>query len=200
MNRLNRRQWLASFAAASAIPGVRAGLAQQAGTQGTQTPPKLPLEDYVPKSMLHVPETKLARARFPVIDFHTHLSWTPRTGDKPQFNATREQVLAIMNRRNVRTMVNLTGGYGPVLDENVRYWQKPSPDRFVVFTEPWFSKFAESNYPKFQADQIARAKEVGAKGLKLTKTLGLYLREQVTTGPLVKVDDRRLDLMWEAAG
>ncbi|HVF26870.1 MAG TPA: amidohydrolase family protein, partial [Pyrinomonadaceae bacterium] len=47
---------------------------------------------------------------------------------------------------------------------------------------------------------IARAKEVGAKGLKLTKTLGLYLREQVTTGPLVKVDDRRLDLMWEAAG
>ncbi len=43
-------------------------------------------------------------------------------------------------------------------------------------------------------------KEVGAKGIKLTKALGLYLREQVTTGPLVKVDDRRLDLMWEAAG
>jgi len=97
-------------------------------------------------------------------------------------------------------MVNLTGGYGPILEENNRYWQKPNPDRFVIFTEPWFGKFTELNYPKFQADQIARAKEVGAKGLKLTKALGLYLREQVTTGPLVKVDDRRLDLMWEAAG
>ncbi len=200
MNRLNRRQWLASLAAASAVPGVRVGLAQQTGAQDKQPPPKLPLDDYLPKSMLHVRETKLARARFPVIDFHTHLSRTPRGSDKPQFNATREQVLATMDRRNVRAMVNLTGGYGPVLDENIRYWQEPSPDRFVVFTEPWFSKFTESNYSKFQADQIARAKEVGAKGLKLTKALGLYLREQVTTGPLVKVDDRRLDLMWEAAG
>ncbi len=135
MNTVNRRQWLASLAVASVVPGVRAGLAQQTNAQGKQTPPKLPLEDYVPKSMLHVPETKLSRSRFPVIDFHTHLSRTPRGGDKPQFNATREQVLAVMDRRNVRAMVNLTGGYGPVLDENIRYWQKPSPDRFVVFTE-----------------------------------------------------------------
>jgi predicted TIM-barrel fold metal-dependent hydrolase len=30
------------------------------------------------------------------------------------------------------------------------------------------------------------------------KTLGLYLREQITTGPLVAIDDRRFDPMWEA--
>ena len=34
--------------------------------------------------------------------------------------------------------------------------------------------------------------------MKVLKTLGLYLREQITTGPLVAIDDRRFDPMWEA--
>jgi len=35
---------------------------------------KLELADFQPKSMLHVPETKVPRSRHPVIDIHTHLS------------------------------------------------------------------------------------------------------------------------------
>jgi predicted TIM-barrel fold metal-dependent hydrolase len=97
-------------------------------------------------------------------------------------------------------MVNLTGGYGTVLEQTINYWQKPHADRFVVFTEPWFEKITEPGYPQFQADQIARAQVLGARGLKLLKTLGLYLRERVTSGPLVKIDDRRFDSMWDAAG
>jgi predicted TIM-barrel fold metal-dependent hydrolase len=100
----------------------------------------------------------------------------------------------------VRTMVNLTGGYGVALEESVRYWQTPSPDRFIVFTEPWFNRAAEANYPKFQADQIENAKRIGARGLKVLKTLGLYLRENINSGPLIKVDDNRFDPMWEACG
>ena len=199
MGKLNRRQWLASLAAAGVVPALRPGFARQQGGEKAKAE-KLALEDYVPKSMLHVPETKVPRARFPAIDFHTHLSWTPRDGQKPHHNTTPEKALEVMDRRNVRVMVNLTGGYGPVLEENIRYWQRPHPDRFVVFTEPWWGRFTEPNYPTFQAEQIEHAKRVGAKGLKLTKTLGLYLREQGKTGPLVKVDDRRFDPMWEAAG
>jgi predicted TIM-barrel fold metal-dependent hydrolase len=152
--------------------------------------------------MLHVAETKVPRARFPVIDFHTHLSSVDRRAqpEKTRYNAERADALAVMDRKNVRTMVNLTGGYGAALDEAVAYWQTPTPDRFVVFTEPWFSRFTEPNYPRFQGEQIERAKRVGARGLKVLKTLGLYLREQGATGPLVKIDDHRFDQMWEAAG
>jgi predicted TIM-barrel fold metal-dependent hydrolase len=45
-----------------------------------------------------------------------------------------------------------------------------------------------------------KAYEAGARGLKVLKVLGLYLRENLTTGSLVRVDDRRFDPMWEAAG
>jgi predicted TIM-barrel fold metal-dependent hydrolase len=36
--------------------------------------------------------------------------------------------------------------------------------------------------------------------LKILKTLGLYLRENITSGALVKIDDVRFDPMWDACG
>jgi predicted TIM-barrel fold metal-dependent hydrolase len=202
MAKLGRREWLASFAAAAAAASLGGGAfaRRQAGGQGGGRQEKLPLEDYVPKSMLHVPETHVPRARFPAIDFHTHLSWTQRDGQKANQNTTPEKALEVMNRRNVRVMVNLTGGFGPALEENLRVWQRSHPNRFVVFTEPWLSRFHEPGYPRFQAEQIEQAARLGAKGIKVLKSLGLGLRENAGKGALVKVDDRRFDPMWEAAG
>jgi predicted TIM-barrel fold metal-dependent hydrolase len=194
---MNRRQWLAGLAAAG-LAGSR--FAVRAQQEPTKAP--LPLKDYEPRSMLKVPETKITRARFPVVDIHTHLSFVDRNAkpEKAGFRAKREEVLAVMDRKNIRVMVNLTGGYGAALDETIRYWQTPAPDRFIVFTEPWFNRASEPSYPKFQAGEIERARKMGAKGLKVLKTLGLYLRENVTTGALVKVDDHRFDPMWESCG
>ncbi len=70
----------------------------------------------------------------------------------------------------------------------------------MVFTEPWWSKLKEPGYPQFQADEIEKAHRKGAKGLKVLKVLGLFLRENIASGPLVKIDDKRYDPMWEAAG
>jgi len=36
--------------------------------------------------------------------------------------------------------------------------------------------------------------------LKILKTLGLYLRENITSGKLVKIDDPRFDPMWDTCG
>ena len=181
MSGQSRREWLAGLAWA-AVGQVAVANAWQArprkrgsSSQTTTRKEKLALEDYQPKSMLHVPETKVLRSRFPAIDFHTHLSWSGRRGGSAQVhnNATPEEVMAVMDRKNVRMMVNLTGGYGNVLEQTIAYWQKPHPDRFVVFTEPWFERIIEPGYPQFQADQINRAHELGAKGLKVLKRLGL---------------------------
>jgi hypothetical protein len=208
MIRWTRRNWLVSLALAAAGQSIIVNAGQvrpkkrELDREKGPRPRKLALEDYEPKSMLHVTETTVPRARFPVIDFHTHLSWSGRRGQVAEAhnNATPQEVLPIMDRKNVRMMVNLTGGYGAVLEQTINYWQKPHPDRFLVFTEPWFGKITEPGFPQFQADQIARARQMGAGGLKVLKTLGLYLRERITSGPLVKIDDQRFDPMWEAAG
>lgn len=186
---LSRRRWLQ--AAATGLGTGALARAQKA----------LPLDQFEPKSMLHAPEHPVPRARFPVIDFHSHLSWSGGLGKpaKPRMNATPEEILAVMDRRNIQTMVNLTGGSGDALQEAINYWQKPRPERFFVFTEPAWNRTPEPGYPQWQADELKRGHDAGARGIKVLKTLGLYLRDQVTTGKLIAVDDRRFDPFWEQA-
>jgi hypothetical protein len=81
--------------------------------------------------------------------------------------------------------------------QGVKRNDRAYPGRFATFTEPWYSRSNQPDYPKFQADALARARKDGAMGLKVLKTLGLYLRENLTTGSLVKIDDKRFDTMWE---
>ena len=69
-------------------------------------------------------------------------------------------------------------------------FDKAQPGRFLTFTEPWFSRVDEPGYPQWQAEQIQQAVRDGARGLKVLKTLGLFLRGK--DGKLVKVDDRTI--------
>lgn len=166
----------------------------------------LKLCEYEPKSMLEVPATDVPRARYPVIDTHTHYTFAAvvkhgvSLSARRTYVATPEQLLKVMDQRNIRAMVDLTGGYGQGLKETVAKYQNAHPGRFYIFTEPTYSKFLDPNYPKLQAQAIEQAYRNGAKGLKILKTLGLYLRENITSGPLVQVDDPRFDPMWDACG
>jgi predicted TIM-barrel fold metal-dependent hydrolase len=176
-----------------------------APTSSLSTPGRkqiLPIEQFQPRSMLHTQETKVPRSAFPVIDMHTHITHAGglEGPGEIRFAASAEECLAVMDRKNIRTMVDLTGGYGTNLQQAVNKLPAAHPERFIVFTEPAWSRAADADYSKVQADLIADAHQRGAKGLKVLKTLGLYLRENVTTGKLVRIDDRRFDAMWDAAG
>lgn len=205
MSRWNRREWLAVTSGGLMLPAVGstpdATLGDQDARQGSAT---LSLEAFQPYSTLQVPATRVERPRFPVIDIHTHLSWSGRAGEGAEdaeavtVLAPASEVLSVMDRKGVRLMVNLTGGRGSGLERTVREFQQAHPGRFLTFTEPWWSRAREAGYPQFQATEIEKAARAGARGLKVLKTLGLYLRDGGTTGPLVAIDDRRFDPMWEA--
>jgi predicted TIM-barrel fold metal-dependent hydrolase len=213
-NKLSRRAWLTSLGVGIAAARARAGEITQATAPATPSARPAPsagtdtllLKDFQPRSMLVVPETPVARARFPVVDVHTHPTFRARSiagvphGEAVRARATAADLLAIMERRNLRTIVDLTGGVGAGLAESIRTLQQPHPDRFVVFTEPSYDRITDAAYAQWQADELGRAKAAGARGVKVLKVLGLFLREQVTTGPLVKIDDPRFDPMWEACG
>lgn len=191
---LSRRQLLLSTATASLIKAQ------------AKKPTPLDISAYEPKSMLHTKEIRIERARFPVIDIHAHLSWSAKSqngvplAEERNFLATAEELLAVMDRKNIRALVNLTGGYGKGVEASIARFDKAHPGRFYTFTEPWFSRIREANYAQMQAQEIERAHRAGAKGLKVLKTLGLFLRENITSGPLVKIDDPRFDPMWDACG
>jgi predicted TIM-barrel fold metal-dependent hydrolase len=199
----SRRQWLGAVGAGAASGALSNMSAQDAGAAKGKP---LLLSEYQPKSMLHVTETPTPRARYPVIDIHTHLSFSKKTvngvplAGERRFLWPPERLLAVMDRVNLRAMVNLTGGFDAGLEEAIARYDKAHPGRFYTFTEPCYNRFLEPGYPKIQADAIAAAHRSGARGLKILKTLGLYLRSNLTSGTLVAVDDRRFDPMWDACG
>src|SRR5271154_4147522 len=196
----NRREWLQKLGIAG-LSGAATG-----GVSSAQSAPAKPLAlaDYQPVSMLHVSETAVERARYPVIDIHTHLSWSAdvqkgiELSGERKFLANPSELLTVMDRRNLRTLTNLTGGYGKGVEEAIRKFDQAHPGRFYTFTNPVYSRFKEPNYPAIQAESIEAAHRAGARGLKILKTLGLYLRENITSGSLVKIDDPRFDPMWDA--
>jgi len=208
----SRRQWLTAMGAGcvsglvgcvkNAVPAPPP--TAQTSNSAAVTSQKLAREDFQPKSMLHVEEHQVPRARFPVIDVHAHLTWSKTmrrgvaVGEEEQVLADPAKLLEVMDRKNIQTMVNLTGGTGKGLDENIAAFDRKYPGRFVTLTEPSYGRWLDPKYPQLQADAIDRAKRAGARGLKILKTLGLYLRENIDSGPLVKIDDRRFDPMWEA--
>ena len=211
---ITRRQWLYGVglvagcgtevgrASAAAVSGVAAENEGQPATG----PAPLELSQYEPRSMLRVHESRVERSKFPCIDFHTHISVSTKSEKGVELSPDREylgtpqELLAVMDRKNIRAMVNLTGGYEHGLAEAVAKYDRAFPGRFYTFTEPSYSRFKEPNYPALQAQAIERAHRDGARGLKILKTLGLYLRENITSGSLVKIDDARFDPMWDACG
>jgi hypothetical protein len=120
-----------------------------------------------------------------------------------------ERIVGWMDDMNVETLVNLTGGAGEALQKTVDQVVTPHPGRLVTCTVPSYDRLQEDGFPEWQADELGRAKGAGVMGLKISKTLGLYLREggfeesereEGQKGPLVKIDDPRFDPMWDAAG
>lgn len=201
---IHRRAWLnrmAGIAAAGATLSTPVSAQTESLSRRVGGPKiSLQLEDFVPKSMLHVKESVVEKARFPVVDVHTHWSHAVRTldGSGMTFTATPEELLEVMNRRNIRTMINVTGGYDQGFLESYERFDKKYPGRFITLTEPQWHRANEPGYAKLQADSVEREVQRGAKGLKVLKTLGLFLRNP--DGSLVKVDDPRFDPTWEVCG
>jgi predicted TIM-barrel fold metal-dependent hydrolase len=204
---MNRRQLLYGTGI-GLVSGVaaRAGVKASSSSDDQAKTAALPLADYQPTSMLHARVTRVERARFPVIDIHTHITESSKSingvdlASERDFHATPDELMPVMDRKNIRAMVNLTGGFGAGLTETLEKYDKSYRDRFYTFAEPCYSRFLEPDYPRIQAEAIQQARRDGARGLKILKTLGLYLRDNITTGKLVKIDDPRFDPMWDACG
>ncbi len=189
------------------------GLLSLAGTGHSQQPPaapdepplrELPLREFMPVPRLKVPSHLLTRAKFPVVDVHTHFRY--------RLHHSREQLdqyVDLMNRHNIAVCISLDGGLGDALREHTEYLWSKYPDRFIVFAnldwqgagttdkpETW-----ACNQPGFSertAGQLKEAKQAGASGLKIFKQFGLEY--QNPDGSLIKIDDRRFDPIWAACG
>jgi predicted TIM-barrel fold metal-dependent hydrolase len=148
----------------------------------------LSIREYKPKSTLVVPAHPVPRAKYPVIDVHSH-HW--------QLTPERyAQVVREMDALNLRVLVNLSGGSGEGLKRMLALIAaSPAPDRMVVFANLDFEDIDEPGYGRRAAARLEADVAAGARGLKIFKNLGLSVKR---AGARVPLDDPELDPVWQA--
>lgn len=155
------------------------------------------LTGFRPKPRLVTHQTKILEPRFPVIDAHNHLG-SPLGAIWDQKPVS--ELLEILDEAQVRLYVDLDGGWGEdLLNRHLDHFKAPAPERFKIFGGVDWGKWAElgSAFPDWAAARLRVQKERGAEGLKIWKPFGLQVRDNA--GVLVRVDDRRLDVIWATA-
>jgi len=155
----------------------------------------LRLRDYRPRTMLRVPEHRVERARFPVVDAHNHLGrWLTEEWAAPDVG----ELLALMEFRNIHAIVNLDGRWGDDLEANLERYDRAHPGRFATLCQLDWREGASPGFAERLVASLRRSRDAGAKGVKVWKDLGLHIRDD--RGELLMPDDARLSDMWDAAG
>ncbi len=173
----------ASFECPPGQTEVRAGRCE-----APQMPPPSIL-DYRPKSTLVVDEHPVPKAKFPVIDIHSHQAATAEN---------MPRLIREMDALNLRVLNNLSGGSGERLKRNADAIRtSPYRDRFTLFANLDYSGFA-AGWGAKAAAEFEQDVRNGAIGLKIFKDLGMTARK--ANGSRIAIDDPELDPVWAAAG
>ena len=102
------------------------GIGQEIGYKTSADAEKnktLLLRDFHPKSMLHAKEHPIDRAKFPVFDVHQHVNDAMRIED----HMPPAELVARMDKLNIKTIVILTGMWGEKLQHVYRRDGKALP-------------------------------------------------------------------------
>ena len=148
------------------------------------------IEEYEPISTLKVQEHLLTRAKFPFIDVHNHQFTMPIQN--------LDDLVADMDDLNMSVMVNLSGFRGKYLEWSLDNVNEKYSDRFTLFMNIDFEQLDDEGWPNETLAMMEEAVQMGVKGLKVYKNLGLT--ETDNEGNRIKVDDPRLDPIWAKCG
>jgi predicted TIM-barrel fold metal-dependent hydrolase len=163
-------------------------------TYGSCQAPEFPppsIVDYRPTTSLVAEQHQVPKARFPVVDIHSHTGPTPET---------IKTLIAQMDALNIRVLNNLSGGFGDALKQRVDYIRStPYGDRFTVFANG-LNRFSDvaPGYGQKAAAQLETDVKNGAIGLKIFKETGMDTKK--ADGSRLRITDPELAPLWETAG
>jgi uncharacterized protein len=152
------------------------------------TPEQLLLKNYRPKSIYKIPVTQVAKARFPVIDVHSHAyAETP---------AQIAEWVQNMNQVGIEKTVILTSKYGAKLDSIYAEYAK-YPDRFEVWCGLDYHGYDQPGWSAKAVAELERCYNAGARGIGELgdKGKGLVYGNPPALG--MHLDDPRLDPVLE---
>ena len=165
---------------------------------------ELLLRNFRPRSMLKVESHQPKRAKFSVVDVHTHPRFKLRHDPEKL-----DDFVKVMDAQNIAVCISLDATLGKTFDLHEKYLWTKHKSRFVIFAnidwqgdgkadDPASWACNKPGFARLIAAELTEAKKAGASGLKLFKRFGLTYRN--ADGSLIKIDDARWDPIWKACG
>jgi predicted TIM-barrel fold metal-dependent hydrolase len=175
-------------------PGAQdqsAGKGIGAPNQHGESPEQILLKDYRPKSIYKIPVTEVAKARYPIIDMHSH-----------PYAKTPEQIaewVDNMDQVGVEKTVILTAAVGGDFDAAYREYAK-YPARFEVWCGFDFAGYDQPGFGPAAIRELERCHQAGARGVGELhdKGRGMVSGKSKTRG--LHPDDFRMDGLFARCG
>ena len=145
----------------------------------------LKLKDYHPVSIYKIPETEVKKARYPVIDMHSH--------DYPKTDAGVKEWIKTMDEAGISKTIILTYATGASFDSAVARYQ-PFKNRFQVWCGFDYTGYDKPGWEAHAIAELVRFYKKGARGVGELgdKGLGEFYSKPVK-GWGLHIDDPRME-------
>jgi uncharacterized protein len=157
-----------------------------------QSPQTLLLKDFDPVSIYKIPVSHVEKAKFPVVDLHSHAY--------AKTDAEIQEWIHNMDRAGIKKTVVLTEMVGPEFDKVYRMYAK-YPERFEVWCGLLFEGYDKPGYTDAAVKELMRCQKMGAKGIGELHDKGQGMsfgKEKFARG--MHPDDKRLGPVFAKAG
>jgi len=200
MNRRSFLKWANMAGVAAGLPSVPTfGAARDDAKPGPDAPtPKrvlspetILLKDYRPKSIYKIPVTEIAKAKYPIIDMHSH----------PYAKTALEidEWVRNMDEVGVEKTIILTMATGAEFNDICsKYVQHP--DRFEMWCGFDFAGYDKPGFGASAVKELERCQQAGARGVGEIHDKGKGLRSGKSSAPGMHPDDPRMDVVFEKCG
>jgi predicted TIM-barrel fold metal-dependent hydrolase len=185
---LSRRSFFGVVTAAPVAAALPADSAPRPAEQPVteESPETILLKDYRPHSLYKIPQTQITRAKFPIIDVHSH--------DYAKTDSDVARWVHIMDEVGVEKTVILSQATGAEFDVVYAKYSK-YPARFEVWCGFDTTGYDQPGYGPAAARELERCHEKGAQGVGELGDKGKGMNWGKAAG--MHPDDPRLDPLFE---
>jgi hypothetical protein len=199
---MKRRNFLKTAGAGGLAAGVASSWGAQTGHSATGTPgakegidqaspETILLKDYKPRSLYKIPITNVARAKFPIIDMHSHA-----------YAKTPEEIaewVRNMDEVGIEKTIVLTDAVGPEFDDISRMYAVYG-NRFELWCGFDYRGYDQPGFGPQAIEALEKCHQAGAGGVGELHDKGKGLASSALTAMGMHPNDARMDRLFDRCG
>jgi uncharacterized protein len=155
------------------------------------SPETILLKDYRPQSIYKIPITQVPKAKFPIIDMHSH--------PYAKTAAEIDTWVRNMDEVGVEKTTILTMTTGAEFDAISKKYSK-YPERFDLWCGFDFTGYDKPGFPAAAVKELQRCHDAGARGVGEIHDKGEGLKSGKSTAHGMHPDDPRMNALWDKCG